>query len=88
MRLRGILATDGQPLYYITARVLNARNHGLPQCRQRLFIVGHKRMPGASGVFQWPKSQPRVELSAILDPDASEGPARLRLNLSAIFNLQ
>ncbi len=52
--------------YFIDYRILNALDYGLPQKRERVFIVGfYKPMD-----FQWPhKIKNRVSLSEILETD-------------------
>ncbi len=55
--------------YYYDYRVLNALDYGLPQKRERVFIVGfHKPVQ-----FQWPAKQTSyVSLSHILETDVDE----------------
>ncbi len=54
--------------YFHEYRVLNALDYGLPQKRERIFIVGF-RQPVS---FQWPTKQAAyTPLSAILEPDVA-----------------
>lgn len=55
--------------YFVDYRILNALDYGLPQKRERVFIVGfYKPM-----TFQWvPKTQDRIPLSKILEKDVPE----------------
>jgi len=48
--------------YFVTWRVLNARQFGIPQNRPRLFIVGLLRYAGSQAGFAWPKPQQRPPL--------------------------
>ena len=68
IRLRNVQDASGERLYHISGKVLNARDYGLPQCRQRFFIVGHQKVSGKH--FVWPECRPRVALTSILDEDA------------------
>lgn len=55
--------------YHFDHRILNALDYGLPQKRERIFIVGFDR-PEAAKAFKWPEPHPRrAELSDILEPD-------------------
>jgi len=65
--------------YWVWCRVLNAKDHGVPQNRERLFIVGiHRRAPDAASLFKWPKKLPGVSIEDFLDPKTdSDNPRRL-----------
>jgi len=55
--------------YYIEYRVLNALDYGLPQKRERVFIVGYFK-PIA---FKWPKKKSQyTHLSKLLETDVDE----------------
>ncbi|WP_043996207.1 DNA (cytosine-5-)-methyltransferase, partial [Microcystis aeruginosa] len=55
--------------YYIDYRVLNALNFGLPQKRERIFIVGFRESRG----FIWPKpALSRTSLTEILEENVSD----------------
>ena len=56
---------SGGPAYKFGMRVLNSRDHALPQDRSRLYIVGLRADLGADIV--WPKLCPPVALSTIYD---------------------
>lgn len=66
-----------EPLsYQITYKVLNASHFGLPQNRQRIFIVGIKSeclgTTGISRVFDWPDPpMTPTQLSDILEPNGT-----------------
>ena len=55
--LRGFKTEQGQPHYHVDWTILNARDHGLAQCRQRVWIVclNASKMP-SQDVFQWPEA--------------------------------
>jgi site-specific DNA-cytosine methylase len=66
--------------YWVSCRVLNAKDHGVPQNRERLLIVGIHRLgaPDAASLFEWPKKLPRVSIEDFLDPKTeSDNPRRL-----------
>lgn len=66
--------------YWVSCRVLNAKDHGVPQNRERLFIVGIHQLgaPDAANLFKWPTKMPAVCLGDFLDPkDESDNPRRL-----------
>ncbi len=55
--------------YHVTYKVLNALNFGLPQKRERVFIVGFKNPCH----FQWPSEKmPMRPLSSILEDDVPQ----------------
>jgi DNA (cytosine-5)-methyltransferase 1 len=65
-KISGVLTDLG---YFHDYRVLNALDYGLPQKRERVFIVGF-RQPVA---FQWPDKQAAyTPLKAILEADVAE----------------
>ncbi len=62
--LKRILETLKDLGYHVTYKVLNALDFGLPQKRERVFIVGFR----PSGIFQWPSGKiPMKPLSKILE---------------------
>ena len=64
--LRRILADLAQLGYTVDYRVLNALDFGLPQKRERTFIVGTLQQ----AVFPWPQgSVPMAPLSSVLESD-------------------
>ena len=72
LRLQGVKDTDGTSLYALYVKVLNAADHGLPQSRQRLFIVGLQRKLIRSP-FKWPKVQDKVSFQTILQKNIVGG---------------
>ena len=73
--LRGI----GGDAYDVTWRVLNTCEHGVPQNRERVYIVGILRR-NLRNNFCWPKPLPPVSLAGFLDNDyRGRGEARLAL---------
>jgi len=66
--LRRIIQTLSELGYYVDYRILNALDYGLPQKRERVFIVGfHKQIP-----FAWPPKVPNYKpLSEILEKDVN-----------------
>lgn len=65
--LRAILDALARIGYSATARVLNAMDYGLPQRRERLFIVAFRSRRVAER-FRWPAGRPLVPLEALLEP--------------------
>ena len=68
-----ILETLGRLGYFVSWQVLNAKNFNLPQCRERVFIVGF-RDHRVWQRFKFPKGWYNVEkpLSAIMQKDVGE----------------
>ena len=64
--LRAIVGPAGCDLYQFQARVLDARDHCLPQSRRRLWIVGLKMQLMVKD-FVWPTSLRPVKLATILE---------------------
>jgi DNA (cytosine-5)-methyltransferase 1 len=64
-----IIGTLNELGYYVDYRILNALDYGLPQKRERVFIVGfHKHIP-----FLWPDKVPnRIPLSDILEANVDQ----------------
>ena len=63
-------------IYHVTAKVMNSQDHGLPQNRPRLYILGIVKDRMVNGFeFQWPEKVGHAPLQLILDsvPDASPG---------------
>ena len=65
--IRGVLEALG---YSVRHRVLNALSYGLPQRRERLFIVGRR---GGMHGFEWPLPLARPLLAALLEKDVPPG---------------
>jgi DNA (cytosine-5)-methyltransferase 1 len=65
--------------YNVFWQVLNARDHGLPHNRERLFIVGIRvecEVPGVE--FKWPSPMPTPPIQDFLDPvSPTDDPDRL-----------
>lgn len=51
--------------YDVHWKVLNAKDYGVPQNRERIFFMGFKE----PRVFEWPQAQPKVTLSQVLEDD-------------------
>lgn len=67
--LRRIMETLGNLGYHTAYKVFNALNFGLPQKRERVFIVGFKE----PCFFDWPKSsEPMRPLSDLLEKNVPE----------------
>ena len=66
-RLRAI-NEDGEKAYKVVWRVLNSKEHGLPQNRPRVLIVGIKLSCETERKFTWPAPVPMKPLSKILGP--------------------
>jgi len=64
--------------YLISWRVLNTRHHGIPQNRERVYIVGVLASLVARGYqFPWPKQVPCQPLVELLDADAGMARAQI-----------
>ncbi|MBS3920382.1 MAG: DNA (cytosine-5-)-methyltransferase [Deltaproteobacteria bacterium] len=67
--LKRIMSALGELGYYSYFRILNALDFGLPQKRERIFIVGFKKPCS----FDWPKgSIPMTPLKEILEDNAPD----------------
>lgn len=75
---------SGHRFYHMEWRVLNSREHGVPQSRQRVFIVG-LRLP-LSCPFRWPEPVAMPSLSSVLDPH-KETPPALPSSNTALMNI-
>ena len=51
--LQNITTTQGEPSYFCDCRALNAADFGIPQHRNRLYIVGVARDSGIAPVMPW-----------------------------------
>ena len=59
--------------YVVHYKVLNARYHGVPQNRERFFLVAALRTAiSHEAVFKWPRDLAEVPLESILDPLTEE----------------
>jgi DNA (cytosine-5)-methyltransferase 1 len=62
---------EGSVPYHIYWKVLNAKNYGVPQNRERVFIVGIR--DDQDNVFTWPKEVPLVKrLKDVLEDEVDE----------------
>ena len=68
--LNAIRDESGEPAYSVFWNILDALDYGLPQRRQRLFIVSILRLGRASVPFSWPTPVPCLPLHHIYDKDA------------------
>jgi DNA (cytosine-5)-methyltransferase 1 len=57
-----VLVSFAEAGYPATFRVLNAADYGVPQCRERVFVVGF-RDAATAGRFAWPPPLPRGKRS-------------------------
>lgn len=67
--------TPGRGLYEIHWKVLNTREHGIPQNRERWYCVGIRRgvMKSTDSPFTFPKPIKCVKMEDLLDPISGEG---------------
>lgn len=66
-----IFPVDESVPYHVYWKVLNAKNHNIPQNRERVFIVGIR--DDADNVFSWPKEIPlQKRLKDVLEEDVPE----------------
>ena len=71
------LGNIGRGEYKIKARMLNTRDHGVPQNRRRLFIIGIQSKFD-TGSFQFPESIGHGGIQTILNPLQKNSAAALR----------
>lgn len=72
-QLKNVLDENGQPFYVIKYKVLDAKRHGVPQSRPRLWLVGHRVRRGTQvPEFQWPAESKAVNLQTVLGRPAKE----------------
>ena len=67
----GRLRAIGGGIYDVGHRVLDTAKHGLPQHRERVFIVGVRRRNlkrKGMAAFRWPRLVSRSPLASLLDP--------------------
>jgi DNA (cytosine-5)-methyltransferase 1 len=62
--LTGIRGSDGQPYYDLHYKILNSKDYGTPQNRNRIYIVG---LRGSRHPFLWPETETMPRLSLMLD---------------------
>ena len=65
--LRATRCAGGGLAYNIQFKVLNSKHFGLPQNRERVYLVGCHRSV-ASGKFKWPAEKTTPALTSFLDP--------------------
>ena len=79
-------AHAGEPFFHVDWRVMNSKMYGgVPQNRNRLYIVGASREHGPLSSEFWPKPLPTPSLTSILDlrtskrrPELPSSPVALR----------
>ena len=72
---------NGQPYYYVHAAVLNASYYGLPQARERLFIVALRRSKQVAP-FKFPSPwKKKVKLSMVVNKKFRCGKKRRRISV-------
>ena len=62
----------GEPCYEVHHRVLNTKDHGVPQSRPRWYCVGIHRSTFAgsdTSLFRFPEGIPCMPIEDLLDPD-------------------
>lgn len=80
-----IFPYDEATPYHIYWKVLNAKNHGVPQNRERVFIVGIR--DDQDNNFSWPKEEYlKLRLKDILEDEVDEKYFLSDSNVKALFN--
>ena len=64
------LGIAGKRAYNITWQIINASDHGIPQHRPRVYIIGIRKDVD-QGTFKWPDVARAVPLATLLDPSQS-----------------
>lgn len=64
--LGNIKDAKGKPLYYVDYKVLDSAQFGIPQHRERLYIVGWRRQGALASEFTWPKPGTPTSIRTIL----------------------
>ena len=57
----------GERAYDVFHTVLDSKDHGVPQHRERLYIVLVRRLGRSSGVLRWPQAVPTPRVETCLD---------------------
>ena len=70
-----------EPIYDVTWRVLNAADHGVPQTRERVFIVGLRRDLG----LRWAFPPPSHSRAALLHAQRATGAYWARHGMTSLF---
>ena len=81
--LTGIRGSDGQPYYDLHYKILNSKDYGTPQNRNRIYIVG---LRGSRHPFLWPETETMPRLSLMLDGDPPANPPQLPTTLTGLRN--
>jgi DNA (cytosine-5)-methyltransferase 1 len=66
-KVKEVLGEIGRGAYEVTTKLLNSQDHGVPQSRPRIYIVGIRRDCKQCD-FSFPESLPRVSIEGFLDP--------------------
>ena len=70
-RMLTTLESIGRGIYNIKTKSIDTRDHGIPQRRSRVYIIGIRRDVQVHE-FTFPEALPRVSLSGFLDPSPSQ----------------
>ncbi|MCB2380442.1 DNA cytosine methyltransferase [Hymenobacter sp. BT635] len=72
--------------YEVSHKILSPHQFGVPQLRQRMFIVAARRASGGLSQFAWPKTenQPDISVRSILDDIPDETRALTQREIDAI----
>jgi DNA (cytosine-5)-methyltransferase 1 len=66
-----IFAYEDSVPYHLYFKVLNSKEHGVPQNRERIFLVGIR--DNQDNIFQFPKEEPlKIKLKDILEKEVDE----------------
>lgn len=82
-----ILRTLGNLGYILRWQVLNSKYHGVPQNRERVFIIGHLRSTGEQEIFPiWKEPQTISEVEEIKQGDTDMITGTCTANYNSKFN--
>jgi DNA (cytosine-5)-methyltransferase 1 len=74
--------------YDLQTKVLDAANFGVPQHRERIYIVGFKKKFKSSSKFEWPKEvKKRSDIGAFIESNVEDRSISKKLQASYIYKL-
>eukprot|EP00435_Cladocopium_sp_Y103_P016110 s227_g4.t1 len=87
--LTSICGPNGKQFYDLHYKIMNSKDYGTPQNRNRIYIVGLMRQSGSRRrhpIFLWPETEAMLPLSQILDSDPPANPPELPTTQTGLRN--